>query len=383
MQKFSLNRKTFIMQQYKCSINHAPRSIGDRWSLEKTQSWYAKQSWLVGCNFIPSTAINQLEMWQVDTFDPKTIDRELGWAQDIGMNFVRVYLHDMLWNQDKDGFIRRIDTFLNIADKHGLKVMFVLLDGCWDPYPELGKQREPKPHVHNSGWVQSPHIDVLKEPSRHDELKEYVQRILTRYKDDGRILLWDLYNEPGNQNPNYGKLEPENLEKLALQLCGKVFIWAREVNPSQPLSICVWTGEWGTRSSLNPLNAFALGNSDVITYHNYGDFRSLKMNTEALLEYHRPLICTEYLARPVGSTFFAALPFFKANQVGACNWGLVAGKTQTQYPPESWTKTFSEEPKVWFHDIFRPDGRAFDDNEITFILKLTNFRPRGVFPGGG
>ena len=343
----------------------------NRWSTEKVNQWYTQQPWLVGCNFIPSTAINQLEMWQADTFDPETIDRELGWAQSIGMNFVRVYLHDLLWEQDSEGLIQRVDKFLSIADRHGFKVMFVLLDGCWDPHPKVGKQREPRPHVHNSGWLQSPHLDVLKNPSRHDELKGYVQGIISHYQNDSRILLWDLYNEPGNPNPNsYDKLEPKNLEELALGLCRKVFIWAREVNPSQPLSICVWTGDW-VSTSLSPLNACALENSDVITYHNYGDFRSLKENTEGLFEYQRPLICTEYLSRPVGSTFFAALPFFKANRIGACNWGLVAGKTQTQYPWETWTKNFTEEPKAWFHDIFRADGRPYDENEAAYIKFMT------------
>jgi len=298
--------------------------IEGRWSLEKIHNWHSNQPWLVGCNFIPSTAINQLEMWQADTFDPETIDRELEWVQGIGMNFVRVYLHDMLWSQDKEGFIDRIDTFLNIADKHDLKVMFVLLDGCWDPHPKLGKQRDPKPYVHNSGWVQSPHIKVLKDSSKHDELEGYVQGILSQYKNDTRILLWDLYNEPGNPNAaSYGKFVLKNLEDLALQLCKKGFMWARKVNPSQPLSIGVWIGNWKS-GSLSPLNECALQNSDVITYHNYGNFISLKEKTSSLLEYNRPLICTEYMSRPVGSTFFAALPFFKAYKIGSCNWGWQA-----------------------------------------------------------
>ena len=114
-----------------------------RWSVEKANDWAKQTGWLVGCNFIPSTAINELEMWQADTFDPKTIDRELGWAQGLGFNCVRVFLHDLPWQQDSKGFLDRMDQFLTLADKHHIKVMFVLFDSCWNPDPKLGKQPAP------------------------------------------------------------------------------------------------------------------------------------------------------------------------------------------------------------------------------------------------
>lgn len=142
-----------------------------RWSVEKANEWYAQQPWIVGANFVPSTASNQLEMWQAETFDPETIDRELGWAAAAGFNTMRVFLHDMLWTADAEGFEKRIDTYLSIADKHGIKTMLVPLDSVWNPYPKLGSQEEPLPHVHNSRWVQSPHLDLQKDPSRYDELK--------------------------------------------------------------------------------------------------------------------------------------------------------------------------------------------------------------------
>ena len=141
-----------------CSTAHrnalAPRDR--QWTPTEAQAWQSSQPWLVGCNFMPSTAINQLEMWQTDTWDPATIDRELGWAANLGFTSIRVFLHDLLWQQDKKGFLERMDQFLALAAKHRIGVMFVLFDGVWDPFPKLGKQREPRPHVHNSGWVQSP-----------------------------------------------------------------------------------------------------------------------------------------------------------------------------------------------------------------------------------
>ena len=342
-----------------------------RWSNNHAWQWYNDQPWLVGCNFTPSTAINQLEMWQEDTFDLETIDRELGWLNAIGMNFVRVYLHDMLWTQDKEGLLERIEKFLQVAERHNVKVMFVLLDSCWNPRPQLGTQPEPMPHVHNSGWVQSPHIDLLKDPNRYDELKDYIVGVVGKFKNDDRVLLWDIYNEPGNINgPAFRANELENKQDLALQLMNKLFQWAREVQPSQPVSVCVWNWDKKKGNDFRSLNKFALENSDIVTFHIYSDAEKAQSQTMELVKYGRPIICTEYLARTKENTFETMLPFFKKNKIGACNWGFVAGKTQTQYPWESWDKKFTAEPAIWFHDILRPDGTPFDQNEIDLIKTL-------------
>src|SRR6187455_2063217 len=89
----------------------APRA---RWTIEQANAWYAKQPWLVGCNYSPRTAINQLEMWQAETWDPQTIDQELGWAHDLGFTSVRVFLHDLVWKNDRQGLLRRMDKFLDL-----------------------------------------------------------------------------------------------------------------------------------------------------------------------------------------------------------------------------------------------------------------------------
>lgn len=343
-----------------------------RWSQEKIGAWYDKQPWLVGCNFIPSTAINQLEMWQAQSFDPATIDRELGWASDIGFNIIRVFLHDMLWQQGGHGFLKRIDRFLSIADKHDIKVMFVIFDSCWNPFPKLGGQPEPRPHVHNSAWVQSPHIDVLRDTTKHGQFEDYVKGIISRYRNDNRVLVWDIYNEPGNTNGiSYGAHEPANKSELALALLKKAFVWAREINPAQPITAGVWAGDWQKGGKLSPLNRFMLDNSDLITFHSYSNPDHVKRLVSLLEHYSRPMICTEYMSRGTNCTFQNILPIFKQHRVGAVNWGLVAGRTQTQYPWESWTKKYSAEPELWFHDIFRPDGTPFDKKEVKFIRQLT------------
>src|SRR5687768_6817500 len=176
------------------------------WTKEQANEWYAKQGWRVGADFLPSTAINQLEMFQAADFDTATINRELGWAADIGMNTMRVYLHDLLFQEDSAGFVQRLDTFLNIAQKHKIKPLFVLFDSCWDPFPKLGKQRAPKPGVHNSGWVQSPGLEALKDPKQYPRLERYVKGVVSKFGNDPRIVAWDVWNEPDNTNNTaYGK----------------------------------------------------------------------------------------------------------------------------------------------------------------------------------
>jgi hypothetical protein len=347
-------------------------SAAERWPAEKANAWYAKQPWLAGANFAPSTAINQLEMWQADTFDAETIDRELAWAKDLGFNSMRVFLHDLLWKHDREGFVKRLDQFLEIADRHGIGVMFVLFDGVWDPHPKIGPQRAPKPHVHNSGWMQSPGAEILKDPGRHDELEDYVKGVIRRYRDDRRVHAWDLFNEPDNPNADaYGKVEISNKAEMALALLKKAFTWAREVNPSQPLTAGVWRSDWSRPERISEIEKYMLEESDVISFHSYSPLARVKRQVEALKRYGRPLLCTEYMARPAGSTFNPVLGYFKEERVAAYNWGFVSGKSQTIYPWETWKKTYTAEPKVWFHDIFRPDGTSFDKDEVAYIKKLT------------
>jgi Cellulase (glycosyl hydrolase family 5) len=342
------------------------------WPPERAAAWGREHPWLVGCNYIPSTAINQLEMWQADTFDPATIDRELGWAEGLGFNSVRVFLHDLLWEQDAPGFLSRMDQFLAIADRHKIGVVFVLFDAVWDPAPQLGKQRAPKPGLHNSGWVQSPGARVLADRARHDALKPYVAGVIGRFRSDRRVHAWDLFNEPDNTNrSSYGRLEPAGKPELSLALLEKTFAWARAVEPSQPLTAGVWQGNLTDPDRLSPINRYMLTQSDVISFHNYRPLAELKKDVEALKRYRRPMLCTEYMARPAGSRFDPILPYLKEEHVGAYNWGFVAGKSQTIYPWDSWQKPYAAEPPVWFHDIFRPDGAPYDVGEVGFIRRVT------------
>lgn len=362
-----------------CAVTSSTPPAANRWTPERANAWYAKQPWLVGANFVPSTAINQLEMWQADTFDPATIDRELGYAQGIGMNTMRVFLHDLAWREDAAGFFARVDQYLAIADRHGIKTLFVIFDGVWNPEPKAGKQPAPVPGLHNSGWVQSPGRDILKDPARQDELKPYVVSLLTRYKNDQRVLAWDLFNEPDNPNRQaYGRdgtntelPEPEK-ERLATQLLRKTFAWSREVAPSQPLTVGVWLGDYLEHPT--EMQRLCLEASDVISFHNYDNAAEMGKRIEGLQKLGRPVLCTEYMARGNHSTFADNLPVLKKHHVAAWNWGLVEGKSNTIYPWDSWVKPYAQAPPVWFHDVFRSDGAPFSTAEVELIRQLTGQR---------
>lgn len=323
------------------------------WPKEQAKAWYSKMDWLRGSDFIPSTAINQLEMWQAESFDPATIDKELGWASAIGMNVMRVYLHHLAWEIDQEGFKKRLDQYLSIANKHGIRTIFVFFDDCWNPSYKAGKQPEPKPGIHNSGWLRDPG-DLSMNDATYRLLEKYVKDVTTHFSNDKRIVLWDLYNEPGNSN--YGN--------RSMPLLRKVFQWARESNPSQPLSAGVWN------RSLGDLCNFQVENSDVITYHDYNEPRLHQECIDSLRKLDRPMICTEYMARKRNSTFEKIMPLLKKENIGAINWGLVAGKTNTIY---AWDTPITDgsEPELWFHDIFRKDGTPYKQEEVKLIKSLT------------
>ncbi|MGN0202081.1 MAG: 1,4-beta-xylanase [Candidatus Cryptobacteroides sp.] len=327
-----------------------------RWTAEKAAAWYDAQGWIAGCDYIPADAINQIEMWSEATYNHELIDKELGWAEGLGFKTLRVYLSSVVYENDPQGLKDRMDDFLGICESHSIRPLFVFFDDCWNPESQYGPQPEPQSGVHNSGWVQDPPV-----PSREDtlslfpKLETYVKDVLTTFADDSRILLWDLYNEPGNSWH----------QDSSLPLLKNVFKWGQEVRPSQPLSAGIW------HNDLKTLNEFQLNNSDVTTYHNYnGDPENQQNAIDTLKSYGRPLICTEYMARTAGCTFQKVMPILKENNVAAINWGFVSGKTNTIF---AWSTPLPgiDEPEVWFHDIFRQDGTPYSEEEIALIKELT------------
>ena len=339
----------------------------DKWSLEKANAWFAEQGWIVGCNYVPSTAINQIEMWQESTFDPQTIDRELAMAEYLGFNTVRVFLSHLVYFDNAKGFKTRFSTFLDICESHHIKVIVSFWTNggkCFNP--KLGPQPASQPGVHNSQWCQVPGPEWVNNPERWPLLKKMVKDILKTYKNDNRILMWCLYNEPEHHRNGITSSVP---------LLQATFGWAREVNPSQPLTAPLWSWIGNTITSM-PEVSFILENSDIISFHAYDTPSSLERYIKQLLPYNRPMVCTEFLARQNGSTFEGSYPIFKKYNVGAINFGLTSGKCNFHY---LWNKTdeqgnsipWTEEPEVWFHDIFRPDGTPWSETEVEYIRKET------------
>jgi len=365
--------KKFLLAVMLAAMSCGLAQAAERWTPQQANAWYAKQKWLVGSNYIPADAINQLEMWQDASFNPAQIDKELGWAQGMGMNTMRVFLHDQLWQQDAAGLKRRMGVFLEIAARHGIKPLFVLFDSCWDPNPKLGPQRPPIPGVHNSGWVQGPGKAVLADRSQHGRLEAYVKDIVGHFAKDDRILGWDVWNEPDNSGGgDYNDHSRERFDQVAY-LLPRVFDWARSANPIQPLTSGVWHNEnWDQLEKLNAVEKVQLTQSDIISFHDYSWPEVFEARVKALQVYGRPILCTEYMARGAGSTIDGSLPVAKAQRVGMFNWGFVSGKTQTIMPWDSWQRPYTlRPPTLWFHDLLKPDGTPYRAREVEILRRLT------------
>lgn len=358
----------------------SPAEAREMWTKAEAHAWYDKQPWLVGSNYNPRTTINQLEMWQAETWDPKTIDQELGWAKDLGMNTMRVYIHNLVWENDPEGLKKRMEEFLAISAKHGIKPMFVLFDSCWDPDPVAGPQHPPIPGVHNSGWVQGPGAARLADTSQHHKLEAYVKDVVGHFANDKRVLAWDVWNEPNNGGGGNYAPTP-NKTAMVAGLLDQVFDWAQSVDPTQPLTSGVWIGDhWDKQETLDAVEKIQLSRSDVNTFHDYNWPETFKRRANQMLSYGRPVICTEYMARGNGSTFDGSMPIAKEMNIGMINWGFVDGKSQTRLPWDSWKKPYTyDEPTIWFHEVLRSDGTPYRKAETDLIRALTK-APKGKVP---
>jgi hypothetical protein len=353
------------------TLTRVPHAAADtsRWTVDRANRWYQAQGWPVGSSYITSTAANQLEMFQAETYDPRRIDTELRWARAVGLNTMRVFLHDQLWAEDRQGFQYRLAHFVSLAARHRIKPLFVFFDSCWDPLPRSGRQREPRAGIHNSRWVQSPGAERIDDRRYIRTMYDYVTGVMSQFRSDDRVLGWDLWNEPDNPAREYVEVERGDKRQLVAEMLPQVFEWARSVDASQPLTSGVWEGSTGSIKNIQ------LANSDVVTFHCYDQPAAFEQRIAELAPLGRPMLCTEYMARKRGSTIDGVLPIAKRYNVGAINWGFVAGKTQTYLPWDSWDQPYSSVPKVWFHDLVQPDGRPHRRLEVLTISNLSGQAP--------
>jgi hypothetical protein len=250
----------------------------------------------------------------------------------------------------------------------------VLFDSCWFPFPTVGIQPVPRKGIHNSGWMQSPGAKALMDPGQEIRLLTYIQEVILAFNADDRILAWDLWNEPDNINSSsYGSSEPKGKVDRVRALLPEVFKYARAGLPTQPLTSGVWKGgDWSSLDKLDPIEKIQIELSDIVSFHNYGNPEEFAKRVQWLENYHRPILATEYMARPQGSTFQGILPVAKQFKVAAYNWGFAAGKTQTWLPWDSWKNPYTDrQPEVWFHDIFLSNGKPYIQEEVDFIRSIT------------
>jgi hypothetical protein len=348
---------------------------GERWSKAEAQAWWAARPWICGFNFLPSTAVNFLEMWHRDSFDAATIERELGWAADLGFNVFRINLNYLVWKHDRDGLLDRLDRVMGMASSRGIDTIPVLFDDCGfgGVEPEYGPQPDPIPSVHNSRAVASPGRALLRSGTEKDGFDRYVGDIIGRFRSDTRVLFWDLYNEPGNRmifGPDGATLHEPDFSDESLALMRASFAAARACAPAQPLTVGAWTTPvaGATAAAYETLiDKTALALSDIVTFHAYLSTDKVDAIITELAAMGRPMLCTEWMARPVGSRIRDQLSLFRARDVGCVQWGLVQGRTQTWLPwPAELVAAHGGDAdrSVWFHDILDPSGQPYDLSEV-------------------
>lgn len=345
----------------------------DVWTCEQANEWFAKQKYRAGVNYVPSYAINSIEFWQKESYNPKIIDSELALLESLGMNTVRVFLNDLVWKDDPEGFYKRLDNFLEIADKHGAGVMFVFFTNGGKDNGKLGKQDGPN-GTHNSNWRKTPSYSVLGDKSKWGYLEEYVKGVVSRYANDKRVLVWDIYNEPGHiKSPhvkgggaNLSEEDVQRLRKMSLDFLEATAQWARSCNPSQPITYGTFVSDSTPHGKM--FNNLIYSQSDVISYHSYGNIIRQISRLKEARKHNRPVMCTEWMARPTGSCFNPVLKFLKQNNVWSYSFGLVAGKIETWRP--SFDLSCPELDSIWYHDIFKADHTPYEPTEVEYIKSV-------------
>ena len=352
-----------------------------RWSSEKAWEWYNSKPWIRGCNFMGSDCANRIDQWQEYGFEEKlvTAEREFALMESIGYNSIRVIIEYEVWEKQHDGFMDRLDRYMDAAWRHGISTMIVLSNECSVRGPEFvpatfGEQFwEPGYHGGKDFKVWYQHgndnrYNILDNPEVAPKYYDMVRELMTKYKNDERVIVWNLMNEPGNGR---GTKSLPHLKKF--------FEIGWEIDPIQPLCADVWRGMKNGRPTTE-MECFALDNSDVISYHSYSTYYNNVLIIKQLEKYNRPIFNTEWLSRVNGNTIQAMLPLFLLKKIGCYQWGFVAGKYQTYEPSQGVWRKYEEKGydavkhidfTKWQHDLYRPGGRfPYDPAEIEIIKEL-------------
>jgi hypothetical protein len=356
------------------------------WTKEKAWRWYNDQPWIRGCNYMPASAANRMDMWQEygsrERFEE--MDRELKIASDIGFNTVRVLLEENgfgAWYYEHDHFMKNFEKFLQLCDKYGIRAIVVLGNDCSRP-KALWSIPKPGPRPCDWGYhgarKQSQHgsfpgmmgYTSLDDPELRPKFFRMCEEIMTKYRDDDRILFWNIWNEPG----------ANRREEVTVANLREMFALAWKIGVKQPCAADVWTDDFGTDAKAKNQAQYWAGKlSDIVSYHCYGDYEYQICVIRKLKRYYdRPMVNTEWLARIKNNDVFSAYPLFYIENVGCTCWGFVAGRYQTYEPWESMWRSYDEghpatkdwDMTKWFHDLFRPSHRPYDPKEISLIKRF-------------
>ena len=353
----------------------------EKWSKEKAWQWYNGKPLIVGFNFIPSNVINFVELWQNLGHDEimKNVDHEIDMAAELGLNSVRMKVPFFIWEHEHDSFMNNLEDLLCRLDKRGITMMPVFFSDCCVPIdmykpPHLGKQPEPVKGYFGGSPVtpfdSTPRVGYIPEDDRDTwpKVEEFIREIVGKYAKDERILIWDIWNEPGNCNRS----------TMSLPLMERCFRWAREMDPIQPLCAgpCGLGGKFPYEYLMNPyplapMEEKAVELSDIMNFHFYGDYAHTVKYIEHLKGYGLPMVCTEWLHRPFRSNIETHLPLFAEENIGSYFFGFVNGKRQYNQPWENIRRMPDIDLTCWMHDIYYNDGRPYEPRELDVIKKVT------------
>lgn len=354
-----------------------------KWSKEKAWNWYNAQPWIRGCNYMSADCANRIDQWQEYGFEKRfdTTKRELALMADMGYNSIRIIPEFVVWEKEHDGFMCRFERYIQLAAENGMSCMVVLGNDCCPPKEEaLKRLRLGEQHVdwgYHGGRKVSQHgrfeghgYSVLDDLEFAERYYEFVTEIVKKYKNDSRIIIWDVFNEPGNSGRGM----------LSLPHFKKFFEIIREINPIQPLTAAIWSCDEGDFDNMPEIERFCLENSDIISYHNYKSYEKNIVEIKRLKKLERPIINTEWLNRCAGNSVELMFPLFYLENIGCYNWGFVAGKYQTYEPWNGVWDEYKENPAAysdfdftkWLHDLYRPGHRPYNPREIELIKKYCN-----------
>lgn len=300
---------------------------------------------LRGANYVPSYARNDVQIWM--DYDAAVVDRELGYAERLKLNTVRVFLQVAVYEQDPQRFLDNFESFLSLCENHHIRMMPVIFDSCFGDFPDLGKYRD-------KDWMACPGQNRLG-PEHWPAMRKFVRDVVGEHKDDRRIVMWDVMNEPTCTSFYQKEEDKQRIHTFVWQALD----WVKAQKPSQPRTVGMMF------SSELPL---VQDKVDVLAFHNYRrDLREDIQGVRAIArKLGKPAIINEVVRNDQPAPY--AMPILYEEKIGWCFWELMLGSTQ-----------FSRGDNP-IQGVIYPDGTCRDANEIAAIMNISVNEAIRLFP---